>query len=136
MPDLDDAVGGIDAQVAVDTDRVTALVVDNGEETGVVADAAGRHPVAQLPLGCERTVRQVSPVAMLPVLAEGVEQRGRVSRDIERLDSTKAPLHLRASRMLARTPALDRKPDRLIQLVVEIWHLNPTENCIVKASAI
>jgi hypothetical protein len=73
---------------------------------------------------------------MFPVLAEGFEQRGRVNLDFNWLDSTQAPLHLRASRMLARTPALDRKPDRLIQLVVEIWHLNPTENCIVKASAI
>src|SRR5207248_447354 len=66
--------------------------------------------------------RQIGPHPAVAVLAVGCVKLGGMPAGIERLDPAEPAGDRRARRPLPRRPALDRKPDRLTQMIGMLGH--------------
>jgi hypothetical protein len=94
----------------------------DAEKAGIVAETGGQHPGTQLFLGGKRPVGQISPVTLVPVPAEGIEQVTRMVIDIDRFQATQATLYLRTTGIFAGPPVFDRKSNRLTEFVMIFRH--------------
>lgn len=98
MPDLDDAHGGLDAQIAGDAGGRARAQIDDRMEQRIVAHACLRQPGAVVVRRGEGPVGEIGPDAAVEVFGVGGVKLAGVTGRVDGLDAAVAALHGGAGR--------------------------------------